>query len=206
VLADDVVETVTAGTDTLTLTAHAYLTGDGPVRLVTTGTLPTGLALATDYWIIKTGADTIKLAASFVSAIAAVPTPVDITDAGTGTHTIQDTTTTVRAGQEITVQSRGTRDVILRATCYASATTGASAAVGILQQVVAKTGLPSVRDALVTAGVGIGEFETVRAVDGIMNFASFEPRAILAATLHLVSEVTENVTFIETAEITRDPP
>lgn len=56
------------------------------VRLTTTGTLPGGLATATDYYVIKVTDSTFKLATSFANAIA--ETAINITDAGTGTHTI----------------------------------------------------------------------------------------------------------------------
>lgn len=92
VVADD---TFTAAADDLcTATAHGLEIGDGPFRLTTTGTLPAGLSLATDYWIIYVSDDTYKLATSLANAYAG--TAVDITDAGTGTHTISDTASTQR--------------------------------------------------------------------------------------------------------------
>lgn len=55
-------------------------------QLTTTTTLPAGLSLATDYYIIKITDTTIKFATSYANAVAG--TAVDITSAGTGTHTI----------------------------------------------------------------------------------------------------------------------
>lgn len=72
-----------------TATAHALLTGDGPVRLTTTTTLPAGLSLATDYYIIKIDANTFYFAAS--RALAFIGTAVTFTDDGTGTHTLTGT-------------------------------------------------------------------------------------------------------------------
>lgn len=61
----------------------AWNTGDGFVTPYTElGTLPGGLAGATDYWVIKTGANTLKLATSSSNAIAG--TAVDITANGIG--------------------------------------------------------------------------------------------------------------------------
>lgn len=82
--------TADAGTDVCTWTSTAnipsnILTGTR-VRLTTTTTLPGGLALATDYYVIKVSDTTFKLAASYANAIAA--TAINITDAGTGTHTV----------------------------------------------------------------------------------------------------------------------
>lgn len=56
------------------------------VRLTTTTTLPAGLATATDYYIIKMSDTTFELASSYANAIAG--TQINITDAGTGTHTV----------------------------------------------------------------------------------------------------------------------
>lgn len=81
--------TATAATDVCTLTGpttHNQVTGDGPVQLTTTTTLPAGLSLATNYWLIVVDASNVKLATSRANALAG--TAVNITDAGTGTHTM----------------------------------------------------------------------------------------------------------------------
>ncbi len=79
-------QTFTAAVSNIcTKVAHGLLTGD-QVRLTTTTTLPAGLSLATDYYVIYLTADTFSLATSVVNATAG--TAVDITDTGTGTHTI----------------------------------------------------------------------------------------------------------------------
>lgn len=77
-----------AVTDICTKSTHGYLTGL-KVQLTTTTTLPAGLSLSTDYFVIYLTANTFKLASSLVNAIAG--TAVDITDTGTGTHTITPT-------------------------------------------------------------------------------------------------------------------
>lgn len=56
------------------------------VRFTTTGTLPTGLSLNTDYWLVRVSATTANVATSFANAIAG--TVVAYTNAGTGTHTL----------------------------------------------------------------------------------------------------------------------
>ena len=56
------------------------------VRFTTTTTLPTGLSLNTDYWLVRVSATTARVATSFANAIAG--TVVAFTDAGTGTHTL----------------------------------------------------------------------------------------------------------------------
>lgn len=81
-------------TDAMTATAHGKMTGFGPVRLANSGgALPTGLAAATDYWLIVVDANTVKFASSYANALAG--TPVDITAAGSGTHTMQCTMQTL---------------------------------------------------------------------------------------------------------------
>lgn len=82
--------TADAGTDLCTHTSSAnfpsnILTGTR-VRLTSSGTLPAGLALATDYYVIKMSDTTFELATSYTNAIAG--TQIDITSAGTGTHTM----------------------------------------------------------------------------------------------------------------------
>lgn len=57
------------------------------VRFTTTTTLPTGLSLATDYWLVRQSATTAKVCVSLANAIAGTPF-VAFTDAGTGTHTL----------------------------------------------------------------------------------------------------------------------
>ena len=82
--------TADAGTDLMTYTSTTnlpsnILTGTR-VRLTTTTTLPAPLATATDYYLIRVTDGTYKLATSYANAIAG--TAINITDAGTGTHTL----------------------------------------------------------------------------------------------------------------------
>lgn len=82
--------TADAGSDLCTWTSTAnipsnILTGTR-VRLTTSGTLPAGLATATDYYFIKMSDTTFELASSYTNAVAG--TQINITDAGTGTHTV----------------------------------------------------------------------------------------------------------------------
>jgi hypothetical protein len=56
------------------------------VRFTTTNTLPTGLALNTDYYLVRQSATTANVATSLANAIAG--TYIAYTDSGTGTHTL----------------------------------------------------------------------------------------------------------------------
>jgi len=78
--------TADAGTDIITYSG--YIDPYTKLQVSTTTTLPAGLSAATNYWTIPiSGSDvTCKLATSYVNAVAG--TAIDITSAGTGTHTI----------------------------------------------------------------------------------------------------------------------
>ena len=76
---------VTVGTDSINETAHGLETGE-VVRLTTTGVLPAGLALATDYYVIRVDADNIKLAASAKDAERGIAVIITAA-AGGGVHT-----------------------------------------------------------------------------------------------------------------------
>jgi len=56
------------------------------VRFTTTTSLPTGLVAGTDYWLVRVGATTARVATSFANAIAGIVIP--FTDAGVGTQTL----------------------------------------------------------------------------------------------------------------------
>ena len=82
--------TADAGTDLMTYTSTTnlpsnILTGTR-VRLTTTTTLPAPLATATDYYVIRMSDGTFELATTYANALAG--TQIDITNTGTGTHTI----------------------------------------------------------------------------------------------------------------------
>jgi hypothetical protein len=79
--------TVNAGTDVFTSEGHDFA-NNMEVRLFTTTTLPAGSALATSYYVIDadTGEGTFKLSATVGGA------SINVTDTGTGTHTVQQIT------------------------------------------------------------------------------------------------------------------
>jgi hypothetical protein len=75
-----------ATTDICTAAAHGYLTGD-QVQVASATTLPAGLAAATYYYVHVLTANTFKLSTTLAGAVAGTGF-VDITDTGTGVHTI----------------------------------------------------------------------------------------------------------------------
>lgn len=94
VLADDDVDGVDTTDNELDITSHAFQTGDGPVRITTSGAVPGGLAVATDYWVIKRSANAISLATSFEHAMTDVE--IDLSAGASGTNTVVDTASTQR--------------------------------------------------------------------------------------------------------------
>lgn len=77
------ISAVDAALNTLTVTAHGQVTGNGPaaVRVGVAGAIPGGLAPVIDYWLVVTDANTVKLSTSSANALANVT--IDITTTGT---------------------------------------------------------------------------------------------------------------------------
>lgn len=76
-----------ATTDIITAAAHGLLTGDQVQVSNAGGALPAGVTAATYYYFHKLSADTGKLSTTLAGAVAGTGF-VDITDTGSGTHTI----------------------------------------------------------------------------------------------------------------------
>ncbi len=93
-LADDAVDAIDTTDNELDITGHVYETGDGPVRFTTTGALPGGLAVNTDYWLIFVDSDSIKVATSWRNAM--LGSAIDLTAGASGVQTIVDTADTKR--------------------------------------------------------------------------------------------------------------
>ncbi len=178
-------------------TNHALETGDGPVRFTTTGTLPLGLALATDYWLIRHDDDLLGVAVSRAAALAG--TKIDIGDVGIGDHTMASTADTRRVGEELMQTARSSREEHLTITAYAADATGNEAAVPLLVEVLAA--LPLYEDGLDAAGIGVGVIGPAQGIGSqVVNSSIFEPRAIVDVMLFLAAAVERPVTNIETVE------
>lgn len=76
-----------AATDIATATAHGFASGEGPMVVESTTTLPAGLVATQLYWVGVIDANTFYLHRSKQDAVRD-ENRVDITDAGTGTHSI----------------------------------------------------------------------------------------------------------------------
>lgn len=87
---------VNTGTEQITVTASPEIKTGRKIQLTTTGTLPTGLSLATDYYIIVVDSTHISLATSLANAYAG--TAINLTGAGSGTNTGTGTLSTYTLG------------------------------------------------------------------------------------------------------------
>lgn len=92
-----------AVTDICTKSAHSFVTGIVVQVSNSGGALPTGLSAGTNYYVTRIDGDTFYLATTLANALAG--TKIDITGAGSGTHTI---TPTAFAGGALKLQ--GTLD------------------------------------------------------------------------------------------------
>lgn len=91
---------VDTATDSVTIPTHGLTTGLKG-QLTTTGTLPAGLNLATDYFIIVVDANTVQFASSLANALAG--TEIDITDTGADASVNTFTSTSI-AGATVKLQ------------------------------------------------------------------------------------------------------
>lgn len=82
--------TADAGTDVCTATDTILTLTGTEVTFTTTNTLPTGLSTSTTYYLIYQSTTTFKVASSLANALAG--TAIDITGAGSGTHTVHVST------------------------------------------------------------------------------------------------------------------
>jgi len=99
-LAGGIASEVDTATDLVTIPSHGLSTGLKG-QLTTTGTLPTGLSLATDYYIIAASDSTVGFATSLANALAG--TLVNITSQGASASVNTFTPTSI-AGANVKLQ------------------------------------------------------------------------------------------------------
>ena len=185
--ADLLIAAVNAGADTLTVTAHGRATGDGPVQLETTGTAPGGAATLTDYWLIVVDANTVQLAATFLNAMDLVP--LDLTSAGTGSHSLVSTDDTRAQGAEAIARTCGTRTATVRVMVFGGTATGDTKPRAYLDRMRAAAALPGLRAAMVAQGVAIascGGISDVSASIASRTASLASPRLLPSATLAVI--------------------
>lgn len=86
--------------DTLTVTAHGFVTGLKGQASNSGGALPTGISGSTDYFVVVVDANTIKLSDTLAHALAGTDI-INVSGDGTGTQTF---TPTSIAGATVTLQ------------------------------------------------------------------------------------------------------
>ncbi len=206
--ADKTVTLVDVAGNRLEIAGHGLVTGDGPVTVdSSTNDPPAPLDEAEEYWVIVLDPDHVRLASSYVNAggaqgLAGPATPIVLADAGTGTLLLKDTDDTVRGLQEIEVISRGYLRVTLELRCHSATGTGDEMATSILERVRARRELPTPKQILIDANLGIIDVDRVRAVQGIKDALLFEPRSYLDVHFCIASQEPEAVTRIESVELT----
>lgn len=180
---------------------HMLVTGDGPMRVQTSGELPVGLTLDTDYWVVVADADSLMLARAFIDAMADEPAVVTLLSVGAGVQTLICTPTTIRAGQEISNVVRMNMRGKLSVQCYGGEPTGTRSPKAILQTVSAAALLPTIRASLESAGVGVSDAGPINDVGAVLSTTKFEPRAHVDFDIWFTAQVSETGTFIETVDV-----
>lgn len=108
-------------------------------------------------------------------------------------------------GAEIAHVARGPRTATLSVQAFGLAASAADASgdspLAVLAAMRAKARLPTIRAALLAAGVGVGTMTDVIPVDALISTVTAEPRAAFTVTVNYVSEVEETGTYIETVEV-----
>lgn len=191
--------TVVAATDVITHT-NINLLNYSTVQVSTTTTLPAGLSAATDYYWIKVSDLTGKLASSYANAVAG--TPIDITDTGTGTHTINTLLPRYTNGAGVqafawannaTPLGAGTPDLSLVYTNAVAA--GSKATPAVLP--IGKTACPNGQ--ILYSGTGTGKYGPfypqatldtgVRSIESIRHAATYTSGEYSVALCHPVCQI-----------------
>ncbi len=192
------VASVNATANTLTITGHELVTGDGPIRFAQVGgALPEPLLPDTDYWVVAMNANAIKVAETFDATGGNDPTfanpitTIDLTTAGSGTITLVKTTDTVRAGKELKRVVNGFRELTLDIEAFGVEGSGLQV-MSMVSDVM--TALPLYVDTLDAAGVGatdVGVVDVdgnVRSIDGRLGGVD-EPRAQVEVALFVSAQL-----------------
>lgn len=193
---------------TLTIPAHGFNNGDGPVQVVATTTQPGNLPASTDFWVTVVDVNTIQLAGTFAATGGVMPagagnpqTPITITSVGSGTITVVATGDTRPAGAELLEVARTYMKVSLELHCHAAPGVGLNMATSILQRIRTRRMWSSQLALLESQNIALIEVERIRAVAGIRDALLFEPRAYLDIHFCVVAEEADDLTYIESADL-----
>lgn len=108
---------------------------------------------------------------------------------------------TPTTGAEVLLKTRGVRRCTLSLQCFAAPNTGSTGPMGILSDVVAASGSPTIGDAISAAGIGICDLGTIKPMDGVINSTRFEPRAVVEIGFYVAAELVETATFIQSVQV-----
>jgi hypothetical protein len=106
----------------------------------------------------------------------------------------------VVAGQEISLKALGTRSMLVTFRVFSSPGEDIPPE-GVMERMVARSFLESALSSLNSAGIGLGGWDPIITLDGIVGDTFFEPRAQVNMRAFLSSEVEEFTTFIESVEM-----
>ena len=91
-------------------------------------------------------------------------------------------------GAEIELKSRQTQLVSLAITCYGGPAVDNTSAEAILDAVLGSHNLPSIKEPLQAAGVGLAQFEPVTSIGAVLGLEKWEPRATTIVRFYVAGE------------------
>jgi hypothetical protein len=207
------ISAIDASTNIATAVGHGRLTGDGPVQVASTDSLPGGLPSNGLVYIVRVDNDRVRFASTFFDALAgsppgSSPVTIDLTDAGSGTITVASTSESLRAAQEIRHVVRGLERVTVELRCHAATKAqgaigvGNSTGMAILSKVRSSRRLPSQLAIMEAANISVVNIDRVRHVQGMRDAMLYEPRFYLDVHIQVPWETYEYGTIIQRAHIT----
>lgn len=182
------------------------------VRFTTSGTLPGGIAINTDYWLIRISATTARVATSYANALSNIS--ITFSTTGSGTHTLtcllpryssgvgvnaiffNPSATALGAGTPgLSLTYTNSNNVASRATpTLPSLPIGKTAASNSLILYSGATGVGKLAPFMPLQGIDTG----IRSVQGIRNNASYVSGSYTVALLVLIARVPLTVLGQET--------
>lgn len=123
----------------------------------------------------------------------------DVVPLGVVDDVVQETDLNRTAGTEVELRAEGIREFGLTLQAYGSAVTGTSAARAALAKCQTALALPTIRDALETAGVTPFEIGPVQNVTAL-NHTLFEGRAVLEVRFYTRDSLSEYTGYIASVE------
>lgn len=186
------VSAVDVATDRITAAGHPYQTGDGPVVLEGAAT-PGGTTAGVDVWVIRVSASQLQLASTFANAINGEA--IDLTSTGSLPLSINSTSRTMRAGEELSQITRKAGAHELSVQCRGLD------AFGILKRASVRGEAPRLRELLHVANVGLLSVGNVQNVGAALNAATYEPRASMTVRISIEQSHVDTETIGESFQV-----